>query len=867
MVRANILVFLLAGVKAVVGAKPVSKIVPGAYIVELEDAQVSHSNSAFFSKIESKCNTRMKFNSSLFKGASIQFNDLQSAEANAKGLLSLYGVKQVWPMKTYSLPKDEILHAGNSGSFIENVKRQVGNDTFSPHLMTQVDKLRAEGFVGNGVKIGIVDTGVDYTHPALGGCFGEGCLVSYGYDLVGDNYTGSNTPVPDTDPYDGCEGHGTHVAGIIAAQANPFGFTGAAPGVTLGAYRVFGCDGNAGSDILIDSYLRAFEDGSNIITASIGDSSGWSEDPWAVVASRIVEQGVPCTISAGNSGSAGLFYTSTAANGKKVTAIASTDNVISPMLLVSSYYTVDGGDNLTFGYVLGTPGDWAGVNLPLWTPTFNVTDPAGGCDPYPSDTPDLSGFIVLVRRGTCTFVQKAENAAAFGAKYVVYYNNVDGALSPAAAVEGILAVGMVTSSQGEKWVALLEAGSEVSFDMLDPDTAPVVLGEGINNVTGGFASTFSSWGPTFEADIKPQLASPGGHILSTYPVTLGSYAVLSGTSMACPLAAAIFALISNVRGTLDPNELQHVLATTSNPNLHNDGTTTYPVLAPVAQVGSGLMQAYDAAYATTLLSVSSLAYNDTDNLVDTLNFTITNTGTEEVTYNLSYVSAATGYTFSNDIYPDLLTAIEFDESFATIELSESKVAVPPGAEATIEVTVKPPEIDASRLPVYSGYITLNATNGENLSLPYQGIVGSLHDTTVLDGAYLSSTSDPAAEPITSENITFILPRYSSTEAALPLAVISLCFGSPLVKIEVLSVPGYGNSTNTAKSLGNILGSPLPYLPRDSFTIDWNGKLEDGSFAAAGKYLFKVAALHIFGDANNTDEYDVAQTAAFTIEYV
>lgn len=58
-----------------------------------------------------------------------------------------------------------------------------------------------------------IDTGIDYYHPALGGCFGEGCLVAYGFDLVGDDYDGSNTPVPDPDPLDTCEGHGTHVAG------------------------------------------------------------------------------------------------------------------------------------------------------------------------------------------------------------------------------------------------------------------------------------------------------------------------------------------------------------------------------------------------------------------------------------------------------------------------------------------------------------------------------------------------------------------------------------------------------------------------------------------------------------------------------
>lgn len=88
-----------------------------------------------------------------------------------------------------------------------------------------------------------MDTGVDYTHPALGGCFGnkKNCVVKYGYDLVGDDWDGYANPQPDDDPFDQCVGHGTHVTGIIAAQPNELNFTGVAPGATLGMYRVFSC--------------------------------------------------------------------------------------------------------------------------------------------------------------------------------------------------------------------------------------------------------------------------------------------------------------------------------------------------------------------------------------------------------------------------------------------------------------------------------------------------------------------------------------------------------------------------------------------------------------------------------------------------
>jgi subtilisin family serine protease len=84
--------------------------------------------------------------------------------------------------------------------------------------------------------VGIIDTGVDYMHPALGGCFGENCRVAYGYDFVGDDYNGENTPNPDNDPRDTCNGHGTHVTGIIGARDTTLHFTGIAPDGKLTRY-------------------------------------------------------------------------------------------------------------------------------------------------------------------------------------------------------------------------------------------------------------------------------------------------------------------------------------------------------------------------------------------------------------------------------------------------------------------------------------------------------------------------------------------------------------------------------------------------------------------------------------------------------
>lgn len=188
-------------------------------------------------------------------------------------------------MRKYSLPY-EVISTRDASAMAprnEGIQKSIFPQAeekydLSIHGMTGVDRLRKEGYTGTGIKVAIVDTGIDYLHPDLGGCFGPGCKVGFGYDLVGDDYTGDNEPVPDNDPYDNCSGHGSHVGGIIAASANEQDyFTGVAPNVTLGAYRVMGCDGGVTNDVLLQAFMMAFESGADIITSSLGGGGGWSE--------------------------------------------------------------------------------------------------------------------------------------------------------------------------------------------------------------------------------------------------------------------------------------------------------------------------------------------------------------------------------------------------------------------------------------------------------------------------------------------------------------------------------------------------------------------------------------------------------------
>lgn len=381
----------------------------------------------------------MNLSFKLFRGASFTINDLVRGPKHASKIATLPAVKQMWPVRTYAIPQVQRLNTPTNPNgpidSLPNDESDSGHDSYSPHVMTQVDHLHAAGYTGKGVRIGIVDTGVDYKHPALGGCFGKGCLISYGWDLVGDHWSGLNAPMPDSDPYDSCIGHGTHVAGIIGAKPNRMNFTGAAPDATLGIYRVFSCRSTGTTDdVLIAAFNKAYEDGSDIITASIGGAGGWSESPWSSVVSRIVDNGVPCTLAAGNDGLMGMFTANDAGDGKGVTAVGSFDNVMTPIILSKGTYHLGDPSSQTpssedtmaataFGWLPGYP-VFHNITLPLWAASHNSSLDDDACATLPDSTPNLSKYVVLLRLGgPCSAETKVKNVAAFGAQYILFYGS------------------------------------------------------------------------------------------------------------------------------------------------------------------------------------------------------------------------------------------------------------------------------------------------------------------------------------------------------------------------------------------------------------------------------------------------------------
>lgn len=177
------------------------------------------------------------------------------------------------------------------------------NEQVNGVLQESVPLIRADqvwadlGVNGAGIVVGMVDSGIDYTHPDLGGCLGSGCKIIGGYDFVNN----------DADPWDD-NGHGTHTAGIVAADG--ITTTGVAPGASLMALKVLNAD-NWGSwdDILAALDYAVDPDGDpgtddapDLLSMSIGGGTGNPDDPIAQAVDNVVASGIPCIIAAGNAG-------------------------------------------------------------------------------------------------------------------------------------------------------------------------------------------------------------------------------------------------------------------------------------------------------------------------------------------------------------------------------------------------------------------------------------------------------------------------------------------------------------------------------------------------------------------------------------
>jgi subtilisin family serine protease len=659
----------------------------GAWFIQLSGSPETFAAKAKAARLE--YTERYRFNN-LWKGVSVE-----ASPETVQDLKTLAGVEAVFPVLEARLDPTE---------------------TVSPELATAINMTGANeaqselGLTGKGVKVAVMDTGVDYDNPDLGSCFGAGCRVATGVDLVGDRFDASASggalrPHPDADP-DDCNGHGTHVAGIIGAKAaGPGGVTGVAPGVTFGVYRVFGCEGSTTADIMLAAMERIAADDMDVLNMSIGSAfQTWPQYPTAVGADKLVsEHGVVVVASIGNSGANGVYSAGAPGVGRNVIGVASIDNTHVNAL---TFRTSRTNRQVPYMQIADTK------EAPTSGSTPELVHVGRGCSTTSPPDPYLAnpaGKVALIDRGTCTFNEKYQRAIGAGAVAVVVANNVSGLFAGGGVIDrGFPAVG-ISKEDGDAIKAEL-AGGAVTLTW---------TGDRINavNPTGGLASSFTSYGLTAELDLKPDIAAPGGLIFSTYPLEKGGHTVLSGTSMASPHVAGAVALFLEARPGTTPAMVRQILQNSADPIPLAPG-----VPQAVHRVGAGMLDIDDAIESTTSIAPGKVVLGE-GSTAKTVQLTIANNGPAAVTYSVGHEPAAgtRGSTFA-----PILTG-----NFASASFSPSSVLVPAGGSATVDVTITPntsdPRFDRS---VYGGYIRVTG-GGKTFRVPYAGFTGDYQSIQVL----------------------------------------------------------------------------------------------------------------------------------------
>ncbi|MGC5616987.1 S8 family serine peptidase [Georgenia sp. Z1491] len=646
--------------------------------------------------------------SSVWNGLSIEV-----ADSDIDTILGMQGVSGVWPVEIVDAPET----LPNNSPEMANAVTMTGADTVYSEL----------GFDGAGVHVAVMDTGIDYDHQDFGGSgVPDGdtfptARVTTGHDFVGDDYNADPAspnyqpiPRPDNDP-DDCQGHGTHVAGIVGADGDTTagGVRGVAPGVTLGSYRVFGCDGSTETDIMNAAMELAYADGADVLNMSIGSAfAGWNDYPTSVIASRLHDLGMVVTASIGNEGELGPWAAGSPGNGESVIGVAMYDN-----LAVTADALEIGPDGELIGHM---PATEAPEPVPgtTYTEIASIGTPgeasAQGCTPLEEDH---TGQLVLIQRGDCTFHIKALNAQEAGAEALIIYNNAPGLAAATVAGDPAITIPVTIVSQDDG-IALAESIGTDGFSVTVTDQEIEVV-----SPTAGLINVGSSWGGSAELDLKPNLGAPGGSIYAPYPLESGGYATLTGTSMSAPHVAGAVALYLEAHPGTDSGLIRDVLQNYAEPANWN-GNPELGLLDAVHRQGAGLIQIDESIQAGVIASPGQLVLGESEHGPSSGEVTLTSTSGADVTYEISTVDAiASTGSWNYGIYEG-----------ASTYAGPSEVTVPAGGSATFSYAITP---DASLEELgaqYGGYVVLTPTDEsvEPISLPFYGFAGDYQSVNLLE---------------------------------------------------------------------------------------------------------------------------------------
>ncbi|HWI63570.1 MAG TPA: S8 family serine peptidase [Symbiobacteriaceae bacterium] len=540
------------------------------------------------------------------------------------------------------------VEAGVSGTF----RKQMNQSHSVIHTPALWGALGGQDGAGASIKVGVIDSGVDQNHPFLRD---DGMTAPAGYPRGDTRFTSNKVIVAKAfhqNPWltaEAVESHGTHVAGTIAGRAGTAapmasGLSGVAPGAWVGNYNVFpGTVEDAKSLFIAKAVEEAVVDGMDVLNLSLGGTPHQGADLLDMAVDAAVDAGVVVAVAASNDGPG--FYTlgSPGTAGKVITVAAVTNaHVFAPVVHSAALPAP----------ALARTGEGAGELSADLTGTYDVwADYAGGdtlaCTPL-SGTP-MAGQIALVQRGVCNFSVKIQNAAAAGAVAVIIYqrDDVDGDPISMSTPDVTIPAVMIRRDDGYA-MAAWTGDRTVTLEKTAERAG-----------THSMLADFSSWGPTPNYTMKPDLAAIGVDVYSS--VVGGGYAVYNGTSMATPHVAGASALLlaySRANGLgWGPAEVKAALMGTARPA----ADTADPL-----KVGAGVIDLARAMNPPAMAMPSSLSFGlvrPVGNHVYQLSFTLTNTSGGAQTYALS------------------------DSLGGKVTVSPASVALAAGESATVTVTV------------------------------------------------------------------------------------------------------------------------------------------------------------------------------------
>jgi minor extracellular serine protease Vpr len=509
----------------------------------------------------------------------------------------------------------------------------------SPSIIGADVLKQSTGVDGRGVKIAVVDDGVDqsnaffdptgFTYPSG---FPRGARKwTTPKVIVARVFPGPNAGQPGRLAVDPASSfHGTHVAGIAAGVAGTTapagddhprvtGLSGVAPRAWIGNYRVFTVPTPIGHVANTPEIIAAFEaavkDGMDVINFSGGGPQiDPANDALTAAVHDVTAAGVVVAIAAGNDrdefgfGSAGS--PGTTPDAISVAAVSNT-HVFAPALDVTAPGAPAALKGIPF---VGANGDRAPSS---WGATDQQLVDVGtivGTDGRPVErklcertqpTESLTGAIALVDRGICPLAEKADRAKLAGAIGIVYADNRQGEANQLP-VEPSVPGGTISNLDAAHLRAYVaDHGGRTTVRV---GRSPLELETG----RSGVITSFSSGGPTaFGHDLKPDVAAPGGQILSsTLPATDSSrFAVFDGTSMATPHVAGAAALLLQLHPGWTPRQVKSALVSTAGPAWDDTARTRE---APVTLEGGGLVALPRATDPQLFTDPTSLSFEDLD---------------------------------------------------------------------------------------------------------------------------------------------------------------------------------------------------------------------------------------------------------------